>query len=138
VGSETVSALARATNLADLVRSAAAAQPDKPALLYRAQQLTWRALDAGVDRAAAGLRAAGLDPGDRVALVMGNIPEFVVAYFGILRAGLVAVPVNTGYTRAELAHVLADSGARLAVCGRGLAEAVLDVAGDAQVVVADV
>lgn len=130
-----------ATNLADLVRVAADASPAKPALLYREQRLTWGELDTAVDRAAAGLRGLGLAPGDRVALVMGNIPELVVAYFGTLRAGLVAVPVNTGYTADELHHLLADSGARAVLCGRGLAETALTAADGTpvdHVVVADV
>ncbi|MFL6140154.1 MAG: AMP-binding protein [Frankiaceae bacterium] len=132
----------RPTNLADLVRRTATATPDKIALLYREQRLAWGALDTAVDRAAGGLLALGLDRGDRVAMLMGNIPELVVAYFGALRAGLVAVPINTGYTVEELRHLLADSGARAIVCGRGLAEtaaaAAAAVPGVERVVVADV
>ena len=129
-------------NLADLVRVAATRTPDKPALLYREQRLTWGELDSAVDAAAAGLRGLGVGPGDRVGLVMGNIPELVVTYFGTLRAGLVAVPVNTSYTGAELRHLLTDCGAAVVVCGRGLADTVLDATGEVasvrHVVVADV
>ena len=74
-----------------------------------------------VDAAAAGLLALGLVPGDRVGLQLGNTPDFPVLYFGTLRAGLVAVPLNTGYTRDELAHTLGDSGARAFVTSRGMA-----------------
>jgi long-chain acyl-CoA synthetase len=106
-------------NLADLVRSAAATTPEKPALLYHGDVTTWAALDARVDAAARGLRDLGLQRGDRVALHLGNTPDFVTLYFGALRAGLVAVPVNTGYTTDELAHVLGDAGARAVVTAAG-------------------
>ncbi len=104
-----------AVNLADLVRDAAAADPAKPALLHRDTSLSWSDLDRDVDRFGAGLLDLGLSRGDRVALVLGNTPAFVTAYFGVLRAGLVALPVNTGYTAAEVEHVLTDSGARAVV-----------------------
>ena len=60
-------------------------------------------------------RRSGLAPGDRVAVVLGNVVEFAVTYYGALRAGLVVVPVNPAYTAREMAHLLGDSGARLAV-----------------------
>ncbi|MGZ6826107.1 MAG: AMP-binding protein, partial [Mycobacteriales bacterium] len=104
-------------NLADLVSEAAAATPDKAALVFRGGTTTWARLDALVSAAANGLRALGLDTGDRVAVHLGNTPEFAVVYFGALRAGLVALPVNTGYTAEELTHVLGDSGARAVVTG---------------------
>jgi long-chain acyl-CoA synthetase len=102
-------------NVADLVRCAARRSPDKPALLSEAKQLSWRDLDQTVDRVAAGLLGRGLRAGDRVALVLGNSVEFVAAYFGVLRAGLVAVPVNPGYPAEEKRHQLEDSGAALAI-----------------------
>ena len=128
-------------NLADLVRDAAVADPGKPALLHRDTVLTWGELDRDVDRFGAGLLDLGLAPGDRVALVLGNTPAFVTAYFGALRAGLVALPVNIGYTAAELDHVVGDSGARAVVGHRGSVDALLELAGRSgtleHVVVAD-
>ena len=110
-----------ASNLAELVREAAQRQPDKPALLFRDAVLTWGQVDAAVDAVAAGLLGLGLRPGDRVGLQLGNTPDFPAAYFGALRAGLVAVPLNTGYTRPELAHALGDSGARALITTRSQA-----------------
>ncbi|GAA1762033.1 AMP-binding protein [Luedemannella helvata] len=111
-------------NLADTVRRAAAADPTARALIAGTRVLTWGELDARVDAVAAGLAALGLPGSDgapaRVAIVSPNVPEFAVAYFGALRAGLVAVPVNPGYTPRELAHVLGDSGASV-VIGTGAA-----------------
>ncbi|MCU1593597.1 MAG: AMP-dependent synthetase, partial [Frankiales bacterium] len=100
-------------NLATLVRQAAADTPDKPALVFHHQTTSWAELDALASAAGRGLLALGLQQGDRVAIHLGNVPEFAIAYFGALRAGLVALPVNTGYTANELTHVLTDSGARV-------------------------
>jgi long-chain acyl-CoA synthetase len=109
--------------LADLVRRAARARPQHPAILAGGGTTTWAQLDASVDAAAAGLQRLGLEPGDRVALLLGNCAEFVSAYFGVLRAGFVAVPVNPAYTSVELADVLASSGARVVVFDRAGAAA---------------
>jgi long-chain acyl-CoA synthetase len=98
-------------NLADLVRAAASRDRDARALLFRDTTLTWGELDDRVDAAAAGLLDLGLVPGDRLALALPNGPDFPVLYFGALRAGLVALPVNPGYTAPELSHLLSDSGA---------------------------
>jgi long-chain acyl-CoA synthetase len=100
-------------NLASLVRGPAALTPDRTALIDGGRRLTWAELDGAIDHVAAGLREMGLHPGDRVALLLGNSIEFVVGYFAILRAGLVAVPMNPAYTVAEVAVLLTDSGARL-------------------------
>jgi long-chain acyl-CoA synthetase len=117
------------SNVADLVRRAAAGPgADKPALIWQDTTLTWAELDALVDGAARALldlglpgASAGADPADgypaRVAIVLPNVPDFAVAYFGVLRAGLVAVPVNPGYTPRELGQVLADSGASVLIGG---------------------
>ena len=102
----------RARTVADLVTAAALRDPDRVALLAGVSTVTWGELDELVDRAAAGLRGLGLEPGDRIVLQLGNLPDFPVLYCGALRAGLVAVPANTGYTGAELTHLLTDSGAR--------------------------
>ena len=130
-----------AVNLADLVRAAAERTPAKAALLQADEQLSWAELDAGVSRVAEGLRRLGLVTGDRVALMLGNTPAFAQCYFGILRAGLVAVPVNTAYTPRELEHVLGDSGARAVVtaatAAAGLAELRTALPGLEHVVVAE-
>ena len=106
-------------NLADLVAAAAERTPDKPALVFGSQVITWGALATRVAAVAGGLLARGLVPGDRVAVHLGNVPDFAVVYFAVLRAGLVAVPVNTGYTAPELRHVVDDSGCRLVVTTPG-------------------
>lgn len=129
-------------NVADLVRDAARTAGDKPALLFRDRTMTWSEVESGVAAVAAGLRQLGVQSGDRVAVQLGNTPDFPLVYFGALRAGLVAVPVNTGYTRNELEHCLRDSGATALVTTRSGAETALAVAAELEtlqhVVVADV
>jgi long-chain acyl-CoA synthetase len=129
-------------NVSDLVRAAAARAGDKPAFLFRSTTMTWAQVESGVAAVAAGLIGLGAATGDRVAVQLGNTPDFPLVYFGALRAGLVAVPVNTGYTQAELAHTLSDSGATVLVTTRSGADAALSVARELpslrSVVVADV
>ncbi|GAA2377437.1 AMP-binding protein [Dactylosporangium salmoneum] len=117
-------------NFADVVRRAAQRGGDRPALRSHDEVLTWGELDRQVDAVAAGLLALGL-PDDRhgrprVAIALPNVPEFAAVFFGVLRAGLVAVPVNPAYTSRELNHVLGDSGAAVLVATRP----VMGAAGD--------
>lgn len=76
---------------------------------------TWRELDESASRLAGGFAAEGLVAGNRVVIATGNRPEFVVTYFAVLRARLVAVPVNPRSATGELVRMVADSGARLVV-----------------------
>jgi long-chain acyl-CoA synthetase len=77
------------------------------------RSVTWGALEDDVARLATGLGAAGLVGGQRVLIAMGNRIEFVTSYLGVLRAQVVAVPVNPLATSGELARMIADSGSRL-------------------------
>lgn len=115
------------TAVSDIVAESAAARPEHPALVFHERAATYRELDALVDRTAATLSGLGLGKGDRVALLLGNIPEFVHALHGTFRAGAVAVPLNVMLTPEELGYVLADAGARAAVVGIDLVPAVLAV-----------
>ncbi|MEO7982194.1 MAG: AMP-binding protein [Sporichthyaceae bacterium] len=109
-------------NVADLVRAAAARRPNGTALVHvptagDRTTTTWAALDADVEATAAGLRSElGLHTGERVALALGSTPAFVTAYFGALRAGLVAVPLNTGYTAPEVSQLVHDADAHVVLC----------------------
>ncbi|SDN67654.1 long-chain acyl-CoA synthetase [Klenkia soli] len=98
-----------------LVRAAADAHGEAPALVEGDRRLSWAELSAAVDRVAAGWAARGLVAGDRVAVQLPNGVDWVLAVVGALRAGLVVVPVNTAYTDPELSHLLGDSGARALV-----------------------
>ncbi|MET8759333.1 AMP-binding protein [Lentzea sp. NPDC004782] len=109
--------LTSARNVADLVRSSAQRGPSHVALVDVASgvSLTWETIDGAVDAFARRLADSGLEPGDRVAVRLPTSPEFVVAVFGILRAGGVVVPTGPGNPSRELQRILADSGAGLLV-----------------------
>lgn len=124
-------------NLADLVRrnaSDASAGRSRPALVWQDRTITWTELDAQVDAYARGLIALRLPASTghpaRVAIACANRPEFVALYFAILRAGLVAVPVNPGYTARELGQLLADAGVSVLIGTPEVLGAVATVAGD--------
>jgi long-chain acyl-CoA synthetase len=114
-------------NFADVLRDTAQRHGERLALVDGDRRLTWSQLDAAVDDAAEGFSAAGLVPGYRVVLLMANSVEFVTSYLGSLRAGLVAVPLNTGLTKAEIDTVIAHSGARVAVVDGDLADKVAGI-----------
>jgi long-chain acyl-CoA synthetase len=86
-----------------------------------AESWTYQRLIAEATRAACWLSASGASRGDRVALLAANDPRWVAAYLGILRIGAIAVPLDTAYTPAQVATILADCGARLLVASPRLA-----------------
>jgi long-chain acyl-CoA synthetase len=104
------------TNLADLVAWQASERPNAIAIIQPGQQrrtLTWLELDRKITAVAVGLQAHKLVAGHRVGLLGPNSIEFVIAYFAALRAGYIAVPMNTQSTPREIADMLQDSGARV-------------------------
>jgi long-chain acyl-CoA synthetase len=107
-------------NLAVILRETAFASPDKPVALYDGGRMTYGELDALSNRLAAGLAAAGVRPGDTVALQLPNIPQFLVSYFGILKAGAVVVPLNVMLKAPEVAFHLGDSRAKLLITWAGI------------------
>jgi len=102
---------ARQQSLGDLPRRTARRVPDKLAIVDGATRLTFAELDAVVDRTAAALTAAGLEKGDRLALLCHNCWQFAVLNFAAARAGVVLVPVNFMLGGDEIAFVLDHSGA---------------------------
>jgi long-chain acyl-CoA synthetase len=83
--------------------------PDRDAIIFYGARITYRALNEAADRFAAALSARGLRPGDRVSLFLPNCPQMVIAYYGTLRAGGVAVSTSPLYSAQELEHQLNDS-----------------------------
>ena len=102
-------------SLVDLLLDAAARAPDRAALRRPHACWTYRDLVEGAAAASARLRAAALEPGDRVALLYRNCPEYVAWLYGALAARLAVVPLNVQERSGVLAHQIAHSGARLLV-----------------------
>lgn len=103
-------------DISAFVAEAAADVPDRQALVESGgRTLTWAGLEDEVGRIATGLGARGIRAGQRVMIVVGNRIEFVTTYLGVLRAQVVAVPVNPRSAPGEVARMIVDSGTRLVV-----------------------
>jgi long-chain acyl-CoA synthetase len=101
------------TNLALDLREAAQMYPDRPAVRLDDTIVSYALLDELSARVAGWLRERGLRPGDPVGIMLPNVPQFPVCYYGVLRAGGAVVPMNPLLKSREVAHHLGDSGARL-------------------------
>ena len=102
-------------SLPRLVLDAAADRSDAAALIYRDRGISYAEIAEWVRRVGSGLRSLGVRKGDRVALLVGNVPEFVYALFGATSIGAVVAPVNVMLTSEELGYVLADCEAKVIV-----------------------
>jgi long-chain acyl-CoA synthetase len=100
-------------NLGTILQAGAEARPHHVALRLGERTLTYDELDRAARGVAGALRARGLAAGDKVALMVPNVPEFTIAYFGILYAGCTVVPLNVLLSAPEVTYHLQDSGARL-------------------------
>ncbi|WP_308311090.1 long-chain fatty acid--CoA ligase [Streptomyces sp. GbtcB6] len=109
-------------NLATMLRESTAAGPDKPLMHFGDQSFSYAQVDEISGQVAAGLLGLGLEPGDKVAVQLPNLPQFLFSYFGILKAGLVMVPLNPLLTTHEVAYHLADSDAKLLITFEQFAE----------------
>ncbi len=109
-------------HLDQLLADSAAEYPEQRAIIFGGRvgsrvldaAISYRQLDDAVSHFAGSLQRLGVGQGDRVALIMPNCPQFVIAFYGILRAGGIAVPCNFVYTASELEHHLTDAGAEIA------------------------
>jgi long-chain acyl-CoA synthetase len=109
-------------NLAAVLEHSARLTPERVAVTFGSDSITYAELNARADRFAAGLHAEGIRAGDHVALSCPNLPLFPIAYFGILKAGAVVVPLNVLLKPREIAFHLRDSHARAIVAFEGTAE----------------
>ncbi len=103
-------------NLSDALSRTAERFPENPALIFMGTIISYKNLDNMVSRFASALVSLGVKPGDRVALLLPNLVQTVVAYYGVFRAGAIAVPNNPLYTDRELEHQFNDSGSRVLIC----------------------
>lgn len=104
------------------LEATAARLPDKTAVIYYGARISYAALWQDVERIAGWLTSMGVGRGDRVVLDMQNCPQWIVAYYAILRADAAVVPANPMYRQGELEHILRDSGARIVIAGTELVE----------------
>ena len=103
------------TTLLDVYDDNLAKNADKPATYFFGRQMTYGELDVHVRRAAAGLKAFGVRPGDRVAILLPNCPQHIAAFYAVLKLGAIVVEHNPLYTAHELKDPFTDHGARVAI-----------------------
>ncbi len=118
-------------NLASLLTESAGRTPEAPAIRLGGVELSYGELDERSARLATLLSERGFEPGDRVGVMLPNVPEFPVAYYGVLRAGGVVVPMNVLLKRREIAFYLEDSGAKLLLAWHGFLDEARQGAADA-------
>ena len=109
-------------NLADLLSHSAALRPDRVAVKVDDRELSYAALDEAAARAADLLRAKGVQPGDRVGIMLPNVAYFAVCYYGALRAGASVVPMNVLLKEREVAFHLGDSEAKILMAWHQVAD----------------
>src|SRR3954454_9214026 len=120
-------------NLASIITGSAGEAPEAVAVRLGETELSYTELDDRSARLATMLSEKGVEPGDRVGVMLPNVPDFPVAYYGVLRAGAVVVPMNVLLKRREIAFYLEDSGAKLLLAWHGFAAEARDGAADAGV-----
>ncbi|MGV9713194.1 long-chain-fatty-acid--CoA ligase [Gordonia sp. NPDC003424] len=125
-------------NLTDNLRRTAERHPDVVAIKLDDAEITYAQLNGLAAKTAMWLRDLGVEPGDRVAVSLPNIPHMPVIYYGILWAGGVVVPMNPLYKDREFAHVLRDSGAKAFFAWNGVAEQAAKGAAEAGVTFVEV
>jgi long-chain acyl-CoA synthetase len=110
-------------NLATIMTSSAESGPDRPALKLDDVVVSYAALDEGSARVAAMLASKGVEPGDRVGIMLPNVPYFPIAYYGVLRLGGVVVPMNVLLKARETGFYLTDPEAKVVIAWGDFAEA---------------
>jgi long-chain acyl-CoA synthetase len=90
--------------------------PARPAVIFYGKSITYRELRDATDRLACALGRLGVKKGDRVALYLLNSPQFIIAYFAVLKCAATVTPISPVYTSHEVRYQLQDSGARVVIC----------------------
>ncbi len=117
----------------DMVEEAFEKFAHQPAFIFMGKTMTFRELDEKSMAFGAYLRSRGLEPGDRVALMMPNLMQYPIAMFGVLRAGLILVNTNPLYTPREMKHQFADSGAKAILIAENFAANLQQILGETEI-----
>lgn len=102
----------------------------REAIRFENRSYTYQELDEEANRVAGGLASLGIGKGDRVAMMLPNIPEFVFSFFGIQKLGAIAVPFNTMYKGREISFILRDSGAKAIICLSNFSNLIQEIQSD--------
>src|ERR1051326_6717129 len=115
-----------------LLDNTASRYPSHTAIIYYGTQLTYAQLSNQANRFAIELQRLGVTKGDRVAVALPNIPQYPIAFFGAIKAGAVVVPTNPRYTKHEMQHQMADSGAKVLIMLDDFYPLVREIRGETQ------
>jgi long-chain acyl-CoA synthetase len=129
------------TVLPEILTQMAGKYPDRAAIMFKGHVISLRELEALVDRMTAGLQKLGVQQGDRVAVQLPNCPQFVIAYYAILRAGGIVVPCNPLYQAHEMTHQLNNSGSKIIITLSSMYPVIKRIRGNTgleQVIVAEI
>ncbi|MFB1063482.1 long-chain fatty acid--CoA ligase [Natrinema sp. H-ect4] len=121
------------TNLVTDVAETVEEHPDSAAIAYEGTELSYEEFWERTGQFAQALENRGIGEGDRVGIYLPNLPQFVTAFYGTLRAGGIIVPMNPQYKAREISHMLGDSGAKAVVALADLVPNVLEVQDDTEV-----
>jgi acyl-CoA synthetase (AMP-forming)/AMP-acid ligase II len=114
--------------IGNLVRDTARRFPDREAIVWNEQRITWRELNTSVNQLANGLLASGINPGDRVAFILGNTPEIVRLYYAIGKIGCISVPIMPRSVPREIIHIVSDVAATALIASADHSQAVREAA----------
>src|SRR3954452_20320204 len=130
--------LSMSSNLAQILADSAERHTERPAIKLDDAVISYRDLDEASARAAALLKSQGVKPGDRVGIMLPNVPYFAIAYYGVLRAGGPVVPMNVLLKGREVAFYLGDPGATVLFAWHDFADSAHEGAEQAGAKVIDV
>jgi long-chain acyl-CoA synthetase len=103
-------------NLGQMLEEITRRYKRREALRFEGKTYSYQELEENANRVASGLEALGINKGDRIAIMLPNIPELAFSFYGIQKLGAVAVPFNTMYKGREISFILKDSKARAIIC----------------------
>ena len=102
-------------NVSEQLYQTALIKADKPAYYFMDQSTSYRELDAAVSKFADELHKLGISKGDKVALLLGNSPHFIISMYGTLRTGATVIPVNPIYSPDEIGYILNNGDVKVVV-----------------------
>lgn len=114
------------SNLFHIIKNSASNQPDRPALVFNGHRILYKDFLDGIDRLAQGLKTLGLGPGDRIAVMLPNLPHHPISFFALLKLGVTIVPVSIFFKAEEIHHILEDSEVRGIIYWQGFRGEVLE------------